>query len=91
TVTPSSGSYDGKGHDRVWASGEQAYNPADVTKGVDLFIYENPTTATPVKVQDQTQQVNKDNLTEQALSQNHNANVIDQQTTQTNQTAAVQQ
>ncbi|WP_343316500.1 hemagglutinin repeat-containing protein [Acinetobacter soli] len=91
TVTPSSGSYDGKGHDRVWASGEQAYNPADVTKGVDLFIYENPTSATPVKVQDQTQQVNKDNLTEQALSQNHNANVIDQQTTQTNQTAAVQQ
>ncbi|WP_228272628.1 two-partner secretion domain-containing protein [Acinetobacter soli] len=91
TVTPSYGSYDGKGHDRVWASGEQAYNPADVTKGVDLFIYENPTTATPAKVQDQTQQVNKDNLTEQALSQNHNANVIDQQTTQTNQTAAVQQ
>ncbi len=91
TVTPSYGSYDGKGHDRVWASGEQAYNPADVTKGVDLFIYENPTSATPAKVQDQTQQVNKDNLTEQALSQNHNASVIDQQTTQTNQTAAVQQ
>lgn len=78
TVTPSYGSYGGKGHDRVWASAEQAYNPADVTKGVDLFIYENPTSATPVKVQDQTQQVNKDNLAEQALSQNHESTIIGQ-------------
>lgn len=91
TVTPSYGSYGGKGHDRVWASAEQAYNPADVTKGVDLFIYENPTSATPVKVQDQTQQVNKDNLTEQALSQNHDSNIIGQQNTQVNQTETVQQ
>ncbi|EXA59014.1 hemagluttinin repeat family protein [Acinetobacter baumannii 1297549] len=91
TVTPSYGSYGGKGHDRVWASAEQAYNPADVTKGVDLFIYENPTSATPVKVQDQTQQVNKDNLTEQALSQNHDSNIVGQQNTQVNQTETVQQ
>ena len=91
TVTPSYGSYGGKGHDRVWASAEQAYNPADVTKGVDLFIYENPTSATPVKVQDQTQQVNKDNLTEQALSQNHGSTIIGQQNTQVNQTETVQQ
>ncbi|MDH2505274.1 hemagglutinin repeat-containing protein [Acinetobacter baumannii] len=91
TVTPSYGSYGGKGHDRVWASAEQAHNPADVTKGVDLFIYENPTSATPVKVQDQTQQVNKDNLTEQALSQNHDSNIIGQQNTQVNQTETVQQ
>ncbi|QNW95819.1 hemagglutinin repeat-containing protein [Acinetobacter seifertii] len=91
TVTPSYGSYGGKGHDRVWASAEQAYNPADVTKGVDLFIYENPTSATPVKVQDQTQQVNKDNLAEQALSQNHDSNIVGQQNTQVNQTETVQQ
>lgn len=91
TVTPSYGSYGGKGHDRVWASAEQAYNPADVTKGVDLFIYENPTSATPVKVQDQTQQVNKDKLTEQALSQNHDSNIVGQQNTQVNQTETVQQ
>ncbi|MDQ9029077.1 two-partner secretion domain-containing protein [Acinetobacter nosocomialis] len=91
TVTPSYGSYGGKGHDRVWASAEQAYNPADVTKGVDLFIYENPTSATPVKVQDQTQQVNKDNLAEQALSQNHESTIIGQQNTQVNQTETVQQ
>lgn len=91
TVTPSYGSYGGKGHDRVWASAEQAYNPADVTKGVDLFIYENPTSATPVKVEDQTQQVNKDNLTEQALSQNHDSNIVGQQNTQVNQTETVQQ
>lgn len=91
TVTPSYGSYGGKGHDRVWASAEQAYNPADVTKGVDLFIYENPTSATPVKVQDQTQQVNKDKLTEHALSQNHDSNIVGQQNTQVNQTETVQQ
>lgn len=91
TVTPSYGSYGGKGHDRVWASAEQAYNPADVTNGVDLFIYENPTSVTPVKVQDQTQQVNKDNLTEQALSQNHNSQIINQQNTQVNQIETVQQ
>ncbi|KHO14397.1 adhesin HecA family 20-residue repeat protein [Acinetobacter baumannii] len=91
TVTPSYGSYGGKGHDRVWASAEQAYNPADVTKGVDLFIYENQTSATPVKVEDQTQQVNKDNLTEQALSQKHDSNIVGQQNTQVNQTETVQQ
>lgn len=90
-VTPSYGSYGGKGHDRVWASPEEAYNPADVTQGVDLFIYENPTSVTPVKVQDQTQQVNKDNLTEQALSQNHDSNIIGQQNTLVNQTETVQQ
>ncbi|MFE1617448.1 hypothetical protein ACFMJP_21930, partial [Acinetobacter baumannii] len=42
-------------------------------------------------VQDQTQQVNKDNLTEQALSQNHDSNIIGQQNTQVNQTETVQQ
>ncbi|MDB9695505.1 S-layer family protein [Acinetobacter nosocomialis] len=58
---------------------------------MDLFIYENPTSATPVKVQDQTQQVNKDKLTEQALSQNHGSIIVGQQNTQVNQTETVQQ
>ncbi|MFH3733218.1 hypothetical protein WAH84_20630, partial [Acinetobacter baumannii] len=44
-----------------------------------------------VKVQDQTQQVNKDNLAEQALSQNHESTIIGQQNTQVNQTETVQQ